>query len=83
MIESFCTNSILEPLWMLVNGTLFLHLLPLLFPQLPASQRSCQSMVSHRCYMHFVYRLHCGSTSHSALQQAGTRTLPSGAEGAV
>lgn len=33
--------------------------------------------------MHFVYRLHSGSTSHSALQQAGTRTLPSGAEGVL
>lgn len=83
MTEGFCDSSISKPLWMLVMGTIFLHLLPLLLPQLPASQRSCQSMVSHRCYMHFVYRLHSGSTSHSALQQAGTRTLPSGAEGAV
>lgn len=56
---------------------------PPLLPQLPASQQSCQSVVSHRCYMHFVYRLHSGSTSHSALQQAGTETLPSGAQGVV
>lgn len=33
--------------------------------------------------MHFVYRLHSVSTSHLALQQVGTRTLPSGAEGVV